>query len=129
MIRKGIVYGSYFKRATLAVNTDYQPINWLKSATAVKYTFSDGRNPYGTGSLLNLAALVPTLDGGNKFTDEVKQSNGVGGYNYGFYNPTYARQNGAGGNPIESIDNSYQNNLNYFLLAKHFVGGYNYRWA
>ena len=107
--QKGIVYGSYFKRATGAVNTDYQPLKWLKSSTAVKYTYQDSRNPYGTGNLLNLAALVPILDG-NKYTDEVKQSNGVGGYNYGFYNPTYSRQNGAGGNPIQAIDYSTQNN-------------------
>jgi len=115
--QKGIVYGSYFKRATLGLNNDYQPVKWLKSSTAIKYTFSDGRNPYGTGSLLNLAALVPTLDGGNKYTDQVKQKNADGGYDYGFYNPTYSRQNGAGGNPITGIDNGHQNNLNYFLLA------------
>ncbi len=115
--QKGIVYGSYFKRASLASNADYQPLKWLKSATAIKYTFSDGRNPYGTGSLLNLAALVPTMDGGNKFTNEAKQQNASGGYDYGFYNPTYSRQNGAGGNPIQSIDYGHQNNLNYFLLA------------
>ncbi len=115
--QKGIVYGSYFKRASLASNADYQPLKWLKSATAIKYTFSDGRNPYGTGNLLNLAALVPTLDGGNKNTDLVKQQNASGGYDYGFFNPTYSRQNGAGGNPIQAIDNGHQNNLNYFLLA------------
>jgi TonB-linked SusC/RagA family outer membrane protein len=115
--QKGIVYGSYFKRASFGANVDYQPQKWLKSATSLKYTYQDGRNPYGTGSLLNLAALVPTLDGGNKLTNEVKQSDGAGGYNYGFYNPTYARQNGAGGNPLQSIDYGHQNNLNYFLLA------------
>ena len=115
--QKGIVYGSYFKRATFGSNVDYQPLKWLKSATSFKYTFQDGRNPYGTGSLLNLAALVPTLDGGNKFTNEVKQSDGHGGFYYGFFNPTYARQNGAGGNPIQSIDYAHQNNLNSFLLA------------
>ncbi|HEY4323078.1 MAG TPA: TonB-dependent receptor [Mucilaginibacter sp.] len=115
--QKGIVYGSYFKRATFATNVDYQPQNWLKSSTNVKYTYQDGRNPYGTGNLLNLAALVPTLDGGNKYTNQVKQSNGAGGYDYGFYNPTYSRQNGAGGNPITGIDYGHQNNLNYFLLA------------
>ena len=114
--QKGIVYGSYFKRATVSDNADFQPLKWLKSSTAIKYTFQDARNPYGTGSLLNLAALVPTLDGGNKYTNQVKQQNASGGYDYGFYNPTYSRQNGAGGNPIQSIDNGRQNNLNYFLL-------------
>jgi len=115
--QKGIVYDSYFKRATFGTNVDFQPQKWLRSATSLKYTYQDGRNPYGTGSLLNLAALVPTLDGGNKLTNEVKQSDGQGGYNYGFYNPTYARQNGAGGNPIQAIDYATQNNLNYFVLA------------
>jgi len=111
--QKGIVYGSYFKRATFSTTANYQPKKWLKSNSAVKYTYQDGRNPYGTGSLLNLAALVPTLDGGNKFTNEIKDANG----NYGFFNPIYTRQNGAGGNPLYTIDHQFQNNLNYFLLA------------
>jgi len=115
--QKGIVYGSYFKRATFSTNVDYHPVKWLKSATDIKYTYQDSRNPFGTGSLLNLAALVPTLDGGNKFTSQPKEANGQGGYNYGFYNPTYARQNGAGGNPLYGIDNNHQYNLNYMLLA------------
>jgi len=115
--QKGIVYGSYFKRATFSTNVDYHPFSWLRSASDVKYTYQDSRNPYGTGSLLNLAALVPTMDGGNKFTNLPKESDGHGGYNYGFYNPTYARQNGAGGNPLFGIDNDHQYNLNYMLLA------------
>jgi TonB-linked SusC/RagA family outer membrane protein len=115
--QKGIVYASYFKRATLATNVDYQPFKWLKSATDVKYTYQDSRNPFGTGSIENLAALVPTLDGGNKFTNQPKESDGHGGFNYGFYNPTYARQSGSGGNPLFGIDNNQQYNLNYTFLA------------
>ena len=115
--QKGSVYGSYFKRATFATNVDYEPIKWLKSSTNVKYTFQDSRNPDGTGSLMNLAALVPTMDGGNKFTNDVKAPDGHGGYNYGFYNPTFSRQNGSGGNPLYGTDTNHQYNLNYAFLA------------
>ncbi|MDP9076389.1 MAG: TonB-dependent receptor [Bacteroidota bacterium] len=115
--QKGAVYGSYFKRATFSTNVDYEPIKWLKSSTNVKYTFQDSRNPYGTGTLMDLAALVPTMDGGNKLTNEIKAPDGHGGYNYGFYNPTVPRIDGAGGNPIYGTDTNHQYNLNYAFLA------------
>lgn len=116
--QRGIVDGSYFKRATFATGADYQPIKWLRSSTNVKYTFQDSRTSLQTGNgILDLAALVPTLDGGNKYTNDIKSPNPGGGYNYGFYNPTYSRQNGSGGNPLFGIDNNRQYNLNYFLLA------------
>ncbi|MEO6850680.1 MAG: SusC/RagA family TonB-linked outer membrane protein, partial [Mucilaginibacter sp.] len=115
--QKGIVYGSYFKRATFASSADYQPSKWLKSSTNVKFTYTDGRNDLSTGGLMNLAALVPTLDGGNKFTNLAKESDGHGGYNYGFYNPSYARQNGSGGNPLWGIDKNRHYNISYAMLA------------
>jgi len=116
--QKGIVYGSYFKRATFSTNVDYTPIKWLKSSTNVKYTFQDSRNPAGTGnSLLDLAALVPTVDGGNKFTNQIKESDGHGGYYYGFFSPVYSRQNGSGGNPLFGIDNNRQYNFNYAFIG------------
>lgn len=109
--QKGIVLGSYFKRITLGLNLDYQPVKWLKSSTSAKYTYQNSNNPYGTGSLVNLTELIPTLDGGNKLTSQIKDNNG----NYGFYNPinTYTAKYG---NPVYSIEtNKYQNINNYFL--------------
>jgi TonB-linked SusC/RagA family outer membrane protein len=109
--QKGIVVGSYFKRVTLGLNLDYQATKWLKSATSAKYTYQTSNNPFGTGALGNLTQLIPTLDGGNSATSQIKDANG----NYGFYNPvnTYtAKYN----NPLYSIEtNEYENIGNLFL--------------
>ena len=109
--QKGIVLGSYFKRFTLGLNLDAQPTKWLKSSTSAKYTYQNSNNPFGTGSLIQLSQLPPTLDSGNRITSQIKDANG----NYGFYNPknTYvAKYN----NPVYSIENNqYKNITNYFL--------------
>jgi len=55
--QKGIVLGSYFKRITLNLSADYQPVSWLRSSTNAKYTYQDSNNPFGTGSLGQLAQL------------------------------------------------------------------------
>jgi len=110
--QKGIVLGSYFKRLTLGVNLDYQAKSWLKSATNVKYTYQDANNPFGTGSLVQLSQLVPTLDSGNKVTNLIKDNKG----NYGFYNPqnTYVAKYG---NPVFTIEQNQYQNITNFLLA------------
>ncbi|ASU36268.1 SusC/RagA family TonB-linked outer membrane protein [Mucilaginibacter xinganensis] len=109
--QKGIVLGSYFKRLTLGLNLDYSPTKWLKSSTSAKYTYQDANNPFGSGSLVQLSQLPPTLDGGNKMTNLIKDGAG----NYGFYNPksTYVSKYG---NPVYSIEtNQFKNITNYFL--------------
>jgi TonB-linked SusC/RagA family outer membrane protein len=110
--QKGIVLGSYYKRITLGLNLDYQPIKWLKSVTSAKYTYKDANNPYGTNSLVNLTELIPTLDGGNKLTNQIKDDNG----NYGFYNPinTYTSKYG---NPVYSIESNQYQNISQNILA------------
>lgn len=113
----GIVYKSYFKRATFSNSTDYQPVSWLKSSSNVKYTYQDSSNPIGGqlqngGSLIQLSELPPTLDGGNQYTYQIKDANG----NYGFYNPIYTRIKSYG-NPLYGPDHNRFNNLNFFLLA------------
>ncbi|WP_158288353.1 SusC/RagA family TonB-linked outer membrane protein [Mucilaginibacter psychrotolerans] len=110
--QKGIVVGSYFKRVTLGLNSDYQATKWLKSSTSAKYTYQTSSNPYGTGALGNLTQLIPTLDGGNSATSQIKDANG----NYGFYNPinTYtAKYN----NPLYSIENNEYENIGNLLLT------------
>jgi TonB-linked SusC/RagA family outer membrane protein len=90
---------------------DYQPTKWLKSSTNAKYTYQDSNNPFGTGSLVQLSELPPTMDGGNQVTSLISDGKG----NYGFYNPksTYVAKYG---NPVYSIEtNRYQNLNNYFL--------------
>jgi len=110
--QKGIVLGSYFKRVTLNLNLDYQPVSWLKSSTSAKYAYQDSNNPFGTGSLGQLAQLPPTLDGGNKVTSQISDGNG----NYGFFNPLYtyiAKYN----NPVYNIENNRYSNINQFFLT------------
>ncbi len=110
--QKGIVQGSYFKRYTLGLNLDYTPYKWLKSSTSAKYTYQDANNPFGTGSLVQLTQLPPTLDSGNKLTSQIKDANG----NYGFYNPknTYVSKYG---NPLYTIENNEYKNITNFILA------------
>jgi len=111
--QKGIVLGSYFKRYTLNVNLDYQATSWLKSSTSVKYAYEDQNNPFGTGSLFQLAVNPPTLDSGNRLTYQIKDANG----NYGFYNPINPNVNKFN-NPVYSIEtNQYQNITNYILAT------------
>ncbi|MEO6149364.1 MAG: TonB-dependent receptor [Mucilaginibacter sp.] len=110
--QKGIVLKSYFKRLSLGANLDYQPTTWLKSSTSVKYSYQNSNNPYGTGSLGNLTQLIPTLDGGNKLTSEIKDSKG----NYGFFNPdnTYTSKYN---NPVYTLESNEYENLNHYLLT------------
>ena len=110
--QKGIVEGSYFKRYTMSLNLDYTPFKWLKSSTNAKYAYQDANNPFGTGSLVQLTELPPTLDSGNKLTSQIKDANG----NYGFYNPksTYVAKYG---NPLYSIENNQYKNITNYLLA------------
>jgi len=115
--QKGIVLGSYFKRVTFGNNTDYQPTNWLKSSSSIKYTFQDSQNPYGGqlingGSLVQLTELPPTLDGGNKLTYLPSDGNG----NFGFYNPKFTEISSYS-NPLYTINNNRSYGLNNFLLA------------
>jgi TonB-linked SusC/RagA family outer membrane protein len=112
--QKGIVQGAYFKRLTLGVNLDYQPSKWLKSSTSLKYSHQDQNVPFGangSNNLLALSELPPTLDSGNKFTNQIKDANG----NFGFFNPVYTYV-AKYSNPLFSIDNNRYQNLNNFLL-------------
>ncbi len=111
--QKGIVQGSYFKRLTVGLNLDYSPVKWLKSSTSAKYAYQNSNNPLATGNnLLALAQNPPTLDGGNKLTNQIKDGAG----NYGFYNPINAYVSKYG-NPLYTIqNNAYKNITNYFLV-------------
>jgi TonB-linked SusC/RagA family outer membrane protein len=109
--QKGIALGSYFKRLSLSLNLDYQPVKWLRSSTSVKYANQDANTPIGTGSLYQLYVNPPTLDSGNRKTYQIKDGNG----NYGFYNPidpnVYKFSN-----PVYTVEtNKYKNITNYIL--------------
>jgi TonB-linked SusC/RagA family outer membrane protein len=110
--QNGIVLDSYFHRATVNTSVDAEPAKWLKTATNVKYTYQQGNNPFGTGSLIQLAQLPPTLDGGNKLTNQVKDAQG----NYGFFNPIYTDVLSYG-NPVYAIETNQNQPSNNFLLA------------
>jgi len=110
--QKGIVEGSFFQRISLSQNLDYQPKKWLKSSTSVKYDYQNSNNPFGTGSLGQLAQLPPTLDGGSNVTNQISDGKG----NYGFYNPVYtyvAKYT----NPLFTINSNRYKNINQYLLA------------
>ena len=111
--QKGIVTGSFFQRLNLDVNLDYQPVKWLRSVTSARYSYQNANNPLTStnSALLALAQNPPTMDGGNKLTNEVKDNQG----NYGYYNPiwTYISKYN---NPLYTIQtNQYSNVTNYFL--------------
>jgi TonB-linked SusC/RagA family outer membrane protein len=110
--QNGIVLDSYFHRATINASLDAEPTKWLKTSTNVKYTYSQGNNPFGTGSLVQLTELPPTLDGGNKLTNQVKDAQG----NYGFFNPIYTDVLSYS-NPVYSIENNRNYPNNNFVLA------------
>jgi len=95
------------------VNLDYQPVKWLRSVTSARYSYQNANNPLTStnSALLALAQNPPTMDGGNKLTNEVKDNQG----NYGYYNPiwTYISKYN---NPLYTIQtNQYSNVTNYFL--------------
>ncbi len=115
--QKGIVLDSYFKRATVALNIDYEPKTWLKSSTNVKYAYQQSNNGFGAqlqngGGLIQLNELPPTLDYGNKLTNEVKDGNG----NYGYFNPVYT-QILSYSNPVHTIETNKNYNMTNFVLA------------
>ena len=110
--QKGIVLGAYFKRVTVGLNLDYQPTNWLKSSTSAKYAYQDANNPFGTGSLVQLAQLPPTLDGGSNVTSQISDGKG----NYGFFNPIYTYV-AKYSNPVYSINTNQYENINQFFLT------------
>ena len=109
--QKGIVLGSYFQRITLNNNTDYQPTKWLKSSTSFKYSYESQNTPLGTGSLLALSELPPTLDGGNPYTNQINDGKG----NFGYFNPIYVYV-AKYSNPEYGIyHNTSEGITNYFL--------------
>ena len=110
--QKGIVLGSYFKRFTVGLNLDYQPTKWLKSSTSVKYAYQNSNTPFGTGSLYQLVVNPPTLDSGNRLTNQIKDGNG----NYGFFNPQNSNVFKFG-NPVYSIETNQTQNINNYVLA------------
>ena len=110
--QKGIVLGSFFKRFTTALNLDYQATKWLKSATSIKYAYQDANTPLGTGGLLNLIVNPPTLDSGNRSTNQIKDANG----NYGFYNPINPNTSKFS-NPVFDIERQEVKNINNNVLA------------
>ncbi|HEY4107629.1 TonB-dependent receptor [Puia sp.] len=115
--QKGIALRSYFKRLTAGLNLDYQPVKWLRSSTSVKYTYQDAVNPYtvpsgGQGSLFQLAVNPPTLDSGNRLTNQIKDGKG----NYGFYNPVNPNVFKFN-NPVYTVESNQYKNITNFVLA------------
>lgn len=120
--QKGIVLGSEYKRYSIGANVDYNPTNWLKSVTSLKYTRLNSVIPLGTGGqgagqgIGYLSKLPPTLDGGNLNTPLIKQTIG-GVVNYGFFNPNNQAVRNWGSGPVYSIETQDQQNLTNYILG------------
>ena len=116
--QQGLVIESYFKRFTANLNLDYQPAKWLKSSTSIKYTYQDAKNPYAVaagnmGSLYQMAVNPPTLDSGNRLTNQISDGKG----NYGFFNPINPNVFKFS-NPVYTVEtNQYKNITNYVLAS------------
>jgi TonB-linked SusC/RagA family outer membrane protein len=110
--QKGIVLGSYFQRVTVSNHSDYEPTKWLTSSTSIKYTYQDSNTPLGTGSLLALSELPPTLDSGNPATNDINDGHG----NFGFFNPIYVYV-AKYSNPEYGIYNNTSENITNYLLG------------
>ncbi|HEY4206724.1 MAG TPA: SusC/RagA family TonB-linked outer membrane protein, partial [Puia sp.] len=115
--QKGALIGSYFKRGTLGLGLDYQPVKWLRSSTNVKYSYQNANgNPLAAGGAgggqVQMAINPPTLDSGNRNTYLIKDGKG----NYGFYNPVNTNVFKFG-NPVYAIDNNRYSNVQNWILA------------
>jgi len=77
----GIVKKSDYRRFNGAVTLDFTPKKWFKSATDIKYAYSDGTTLFGSGQggVGWLTKQIPTMTG-NPLTDQVKDENGSYGY-------------------------------------------------
>jgi TonB-linked SusC/RagA family outer membrane protein len=109
--QKGIVLGAYFQRITASNNTDYEPVKWLRSSTNMKYSYQSANTPLGTGSLLTLSELPPTLDGGNPATNAINDGHG----NFGYFNPIYTYVAKYSNPEFGIYNNTSENITNYFL--------------
>ncbi len=116
--QKGIVVGSYFKRLSLSLGLDYQPVKWLKSSTSARYVYQDANTPLGTQSSSNSNGLYqlyvnpPTLDAGNQKTYQIQDGQG----NYGFFNPLNPNVYKFN-NPFYGLDNNEYKNITNYILA------------
>jgi len=118
--QKGIVLGSDFKRINASLNLDYNAFAWLKSSSSIKYTRGKSKTSIQTGGqvgdseekgILDLSFLPPTLAGGNKLTDQVKDGKG----NYGFYPPNKGQISDYGNPVYDAETNDVKNENDVFL--------------
>jgi TonB-linked SusC/RagA family outer membrane protein len=111
--QKGILIGSYFKRGTLGLGIDFQPVKWLRSSTNIKYAYQNANgNPLAGGGQVQMAINPPTLDSGNRLTYQIKDGKG----NYGFYNPLNTNVFKFN-NPVYSIETNRYSNVTNWVLA------------
>lgn len=115
--QKGSLIESYFKRGTLGLGLDYQPVKWLRSSTNVHYSYLNvNGNPLANngagGGQVQMAINPPTLDSGNRNTYLIKDGKG----NYGFYNPVNTNVFKFN-NPVYSIETNRYSNVTNWILA------------
>ena len=112
---KGILLGTYFRRYSLRVNTEFKPAKWLKVGDNIQFSYSQGNNVDNHNAqglfadLYNRSPLIPIFDIAGNYSGPkgipdskslhagannpvLSQTNGLAndkGYNAGFIGSSY----------------------------------------
>ncbi|MHA4809909.1 TonB-dependent receptor [Flavitalea flava] len=106
---KGILEGTFFKRYSLRVNTEFKPTKWLKLGENMQFSYSQGinisgnnnHNPQGLlADLYQRSPLIPMYDIAGNYSGPKGITNSLA------LNP-------GGNNPLYGQKNNYDNNKGY----------------
>lgn len=102
----GVLIGTYFKRYSLRVNTEFKPTSWLKIGENMQFAFSQGNNnisnhnPQGLiADLYNRSPLIPVYDIAGNYSGPkgITSSNAFQpGGNNPVYGQRYSKENSNG---------------------------------
>ena len=117
MTRKALCLVRFLRDLLLVLTWIISLPNGLGPQQVLNYSYQDANNPVannstGSGSLFQLAVNPPTLDSGNRLTNQIKDANG----NYGFYNPVNPNVYKFS-NPVYTIETNQYKNITNYLLA------------
>ncbi len=102
----GVLIGTYFRRYSLRLNTEFKPIKWLRVGENMQFSFSQGNNnidnhnPQGlVADLYNRSPLIPLYDIAGNFSGPKGITDSKSfhpGGNNPVYGQKYARENNNG---------------------------------
>jgi TonB-dependent starch-binding outer membrane protein SusC len=96
---KGILLGTFFRRYSLRVNTEFKPAKWMKIGENIQFSFSQGNsvdnhNPQGLfADLYQRSPLIPVYDIEGNYSGPKGITNSLA-LNPGGNNPVFGQQNG-----------------------------------